>query len=73
MPVALAAPPVKWVVVGLGATPEGAAVPGATGAGARVVATCAGAVGVKTVVVGTAVLVVNGPLVTVTVWLGVAV
>ena len=73
-PVALAAPPVKWVVVGLGATPLLAAVPtGTTGAGAKVVATWLGAVGVKVVVVGTAVLVVNGPLVTVTVWLGVAV
>ncbi len=66
------------VLVGLGATPVEAAEP----AGARVVpaaaglevACCEGATGVKTlVVVETGVWVVNGPLVTVTVWLGVAV
>ena len=49
-----------------GAVPAG-------GAGAKVVATWLGAAGVKTVVVGTGVLVVKGPLVTVTVCLGVAV
>jgi len=64
------------VDVGLGATPVEAAVP--TGAGARVVAAATGATvgawGVNTeVVVETGVAVVNGPLVTVTVWLGVAV
>ena len=63
--------------VGAGTTPvEGAVPAGATGA--RVVATAAGveagAVGVNTdVVVETGVWVVNGPLVTVIVWLGVAV
>ena len=68
----LLAAPVKWVVVGLTGEPVPGAVP-AGGGGARVVATWLGALGVKTVVVGTGVLVVKGPLVTVTVCLGVAV
>ena len=72
------AAPVKGLAVelGLGATPKPElATAGAVPAGAIVVATwlAAGAVGVKTLVVGTNVGVVKGPLVTVTVWLAVAV
>lgn len=63
------------VEVGLGATPVEAAEPPAAG-GATVgaeVGAADGAVGVKTeVVVETGVWVEKGPLVTVTVWLGVA-
>ena len=69
----LLAAPVKCVVVGLTGAPVPGAVPAGGAGGARVVATSLGALGVKTEVVGTGVLVVNGPLVTVTVCLGVAV
>ena len=74
-PAALAAPPVKGdgaAVVGATGAPDADGTTG-TGAGEPAGVVAAGGVGVKRLVVVMAVGLVNGPLVTVTVWLALAV